>query len=97
MKESTCLRILRKWMRGEDAVLRSYKYSILFAPLMNTWYFIRADKNGEDWDWYKPCPDYIRMLITQHYGKYEVKHNEEGYSGLFEEENNEQKESVHNE
>lgn len=86
MKESTCLRIFRNWMRGKDTVLRSYKYSILFAPLMNTWYFIRADKNGEDWDWYKPCPDYICELIEQFYRKQSKEAIHEGYEELFKEE-----------
>lgn len=86
MKESTCLRIFHNWRHGEDTVLSKYKYSILFAPLMNTWYFIRADKNGENWDWYKPCPYHIQMLIDEFYEKVEEKHSEEGYAKLFEEE-----------
>ena len=85
MKESTCLRIFHNWRRGEDTVLSKYKYSILYCPLMFTWYFIRADKNGENWDWYKPCPYHIQMLIDKFYEKAEVKHNEEGYKMLFEE------------
>lgn len=63
MRQSTYLKIFHNWKRGKDTVLSKYKYNILFAPLLGKYYIIRASKNGEDWWWYKPCPDYICMLI----------------------------------
>lgn len=89
MKESTYLRIFHNWKRGKDTVLSKYKYSILFAPLMNAWYFIRADKNDENWDWHKPCPDCIQVLIdpsdrnSLHPNAFATETIDEGYSSLF--------------
>lgn len=61
MKESTYLRVFHNWKLGKDTVLSKYKYSILYSPLMHTWYFIRADKNKENWDWYEPCPEELGL------------------------------------
>ena len=63
MKESTYLRIFHNWKRGKDTVLNKYKYSILYAPFDGIYWFIRANKNNENWGWYKPCPDYILTRI----------------------------------